>query len=392
MEYRRFGRTELAMPVLSCGGMRYQYQWQDVSPEEVPAAHQRNVEEIIETAWAAGITHIETARAYGSSEMQIAPAIARLPREKLILQTKVVPKEGIAAFRDRFHQSLSYLQQDYVDLLGIHGINTPEICEEVLRPGGYLEEAQRWRDQGKVRFIGFSTHGPTAVIEQAIRSGAFDYVNLHWYWIFQDNWPAIAAATEQDMGVFIISPSDKGGHLYNPSPRLRELCDPLSPIVFNDLFCLSHPQIHTLSIGASRPTDFTEHLNVLPLLHQDKTLLPPILERLEARAIAVLGEDWCRTWRRGLPRPQDTPGEMNIPVMLWLYNLVKAYDMVDFAKARYNLLGNGGHWFPGQRFDGDLAIDWRSLLRHSPHGDRIPQMLREVDAILRGDARKRLTV
>ena len=35
MQYRRFGRTGLQMPVFSCGGMRYQYKWQDVPPSEV---------------------------------------------------------------------------------------------------------------------------------------------------------------------------------------------------------------------------------------------------------------------------------------------------------------------------------------------------------------------
>ena len=61
---------------------------------------------------------------------------------------------------------------------------------------------------------------------------SFDYVNLHWYYINQDNWPAILDAQRHDMGVFIISPSDKGGHLYNPPERLIELCHPLSPMVF----------------------------------------------------------------------------------------------------------------------------------------------------------------
>ncbi|MEO0454672.1 MAG: hypothetical protein AAFY98_11115, partial [Verrucomicrobiota bacterium] len=36
MIYRRFGRTEISMPVFSCGGMRYQHSWQDVAPEDIP--------------------------------------------------------------------------------------------------------------------------------------------------------------------------------------------------------------------------------------------------------------------------------------------------------------------------------------------------------------------
>ena len=64
MKYRRFGRTELAMPVLSCGGMRYQFKWQDVAPAEIPQDNQANLEATIERALELGINHIETARGY----------------------------------------------------------------------------------------------------------------------------------------------------------------------------------------------------------------------------------------------------------------------------------------------------------------------------------------
>ena len=62
MKYRRFGRTELQMPVISCGGMRYQYKWQDVRPAEVPRENQQNLEATIHRAIELGINHIETAR------------------------------------------------------------------------------------------------------------------------------------------------------------------------------------------------------------------------------------------------------------------------------------------------------------------------------------------
>jgi len=71
MKYRRFGRTELQMPVISCGGMRYQFKWQDVDPNEVPRQNQENLESIIRHAVELGINHFETARGYGSSEMQL---------------------------------------------------------------------------------------------------------------------------------------------------------------------------------------------------------------------------------------------------------------------------------------------------------------------------------
>ena len=391
MQYRRFGRTELQIPVFSCGGMRYQHAWKDVPWGMIPAKNQQNLEATIHRAVELGVNHIETARGYGTSEMQLGAILPKLPREQIIVQTKVGPKENTQEFVATFEQSLANLCLDHVDLLGLHGVNTPELLDHCIRPGGCLEAAHQLQRQGKVRFIGFSTHAPTPIIIDAIETDAFDYVNLHWYYINQINWPAIEAAQRHDMGVFIISPSDKGGKLYNPPQKLVDLCAPLSPMVFNDLFCLSHPQVHTLSLGAARPTDFDQHIDGVSLLNQSDEILPPILARLEQTAIAQFGENWFKTWHVGLPSPEETPGNINIPVILWLRNLLEAYDMEDFAKARYNLLGSGGHWFPGQPADRLAEFDLSQCLSQSPHASKIPTLLADTHQRLAGQALKRLS-
>ncbi|BAY16951.1 aldo/keto reductase [Anabaenopsis circularis NIES-21] len=391
MLYRRFGRTELQMPVFSCGGMRYQFKWQDAAWSEIPADNQKNLEATIHRSVEVGINHIETARGYGSSEMQLGKILPTFPREKLIVQTKVSPVADAKEFRQTFEQSLRNLQLDYVDLFSLHGINHAESLEYSIRPGGCLDVAKQLQAEGKVRFIGFSTHGATDLIVQAINTNQFDYVNLHWYYINQTNWPAIAAANKLDMGVFIISPSDKGGQLYKPPQKLVNLCAPLSPMVFNDLFCLSHSQVHTLSLGAAKPQDFDEHLKTLALLDDSSEILPPILARLEAEAIAILGEDWVKTWHLNLPRWEHTPGEINIPMILWLWNLANAYDLVDYAKTRYNLMGNASHWFPGNKADKLNKVDLRQCLSRSPHADKIPRILAKAHEMLGGEEVKRLS-
>jgi hypothetical protein len=391
MLYRRFGRTELQMPVFSCGGMRYQYKWQDVPLTDIPADNQSNLEATIRRSVELGINHIETARGYGSSEMQLGQILPKFPREELIVQTKVSPKKDSQQFRADFDTSLQYLNLEYVDLLGLHGINTLEHLEESIRPGGCLDEAKKLQQEGKVRYIGFSTHGATDVIIKTIQTNQFDYINLHWYWIFQHNWQAIEEAHLRDMGVFIISPSNKGGLLYQPSNKLVELCQPLSPMIFNNLFCLSHHQVHTLSLGAAKASDFDEHLKVLPLLSQAEELLPPIIERLEKEAKRVLGADWVENWQIGLPNHEDTPGNINIHTILWLRNLAIAYDLVEYGKMRYNLLGNGGHWFPGQKADKLAQFDLSQCLVNSPFRDKIPQYLAEAESMLGGQEVKRLS-
>ena len=391
MLYKRFGRTEIQMPVFSCGGMRYQYKWQDVIPEEIPVDNQENLEAVIRRSVELGINHIETARGYGTSEMQLGKILPQFPREKLIVQTKVSPVADPQEFRQTFEKSLAYLQLDYVDLFSLHGINNAETWNDSICEGGCLEVARQLQFEGKIKFIGFSTHGPTDIILQAINSNQFDYVNLHWYYINQLNWAAIEAANKLDMGVFIISPSNKGGLLYQPSQKLVDLCAPLSPMVFNDLFCLSHPQVHTLSIGAAKPTDFDEHLKTLELLDNAAEILPPIISRLESEAINILGEDWVKTWETNLPTWEETPGEVNMRVILWLLNLALAYDMIDYGKMRYNLLGQADHWFPGNRADRLDELDLRECLVNSPQAEKIPQMLAKAHDILGSAEIKRLS-
>ncbi len=391
MLYRRFGRTEIQMPVLSCGGMRYQHKWQDVPLDQVPDDSQNNLEATIRRAVELGINHIETARGYGSSEMQLGQILPTFRRDQLTVQTKVSPTSDAKEFRKTFEKSLAYLKLDYVDLLGVHGINNEALLHDTVRAGGCLEVAQQLRAEGKVRFIGFSTHGSTKLIQKAIATNAFDYINLHWYYIFQNNWPAILDAQRHDMGVFIISPSDKGGKLYSPPQKLVDLCMPISPMVFNDLFCLSHAQVHTLSIGASKPSDFDEHLEALDRLDRADEVLPAILARLEEAAISTLGKDWYKTWHQGLPSPESTPSGINIPAILWLWNLANAYDLEEYAKMRYNLLGNGGHWFVGQQATQVNALDLQASLLSSPNAAKIPSILKSAHKRFSSQSVKRLS-
>ncbi|HTI69736.1 MAG TPA: aldo/keto reductase, partial [Candidatus Limnocylindria bacterium] len=179
MKYRRFGRTNLQIPVISTGGMRYQHKWQDIPWSEVPAEGQANLEATIHRSIELGINHIETARHYGSSEMQLGPVLKKLPREKLILQTKVPPFATAKDFLAEFETSMKYLQTDYVDLLSLHGINNAELMEWSLRKNGCLAAVRQLQREGRVRFVGFSTHATTDVIVKTIQSGEFDYVNLH---------------------------------------------------------------------------------------------------------------------------------------------------------------------------------------------------------------------
>ena len=330
MQYRRFGRTNLKIPVLSLGGMRFQKSWDQLDFSEVSYEEQNKVENILDLATKFGLSHVETAKYYGTSEVQLGMCFKNTKKIPNIIQTKIPPNSDPEIFERDVLSSFEKLKVKKIDLLAIHGINTAEHLHQAIRDGGCIDILRNFQKENLIGSIGFSTHGKSSLIEKAISTNLFDYVNLHWYFINQENTKVINLANKHDLGVFIISPTDKGGHLHTPSRKMLEFCKPLHPIVFNDLFCLRNQNVHTLSVGIAKEADF-----------------PKIINRLKQESINSLGLEWHQNWNRNLPSWEYTPGNINIPVLLWLSNLIDWLGMEGYARARYQLLGNGSHWFPG---------------------------------------------
>jgi uncharacterized protein len=388
---RRFGKTELQMPVLTIGGMRYQHSWDDNAETRaaITEENQTNVEATLRHALDLGINHIETARGYGTSEFQLGQLLKSIPRDEIIVQTKVVPCESDAEFLETFETSMAALQLDRVDLFAFHGINTDALLEQTLQR---LPLVRRLQKEGRIGHVGFSTHAAPDTIVKAIRTGEFEYVNLHWYYVYHPiNWAPVEEAAKQDMGILVISPNDKGGMLFTPPQRLTDLCAPLHPMAFNALYTLRRPEIHTLSIGAAKPSDYDLHAETVQQMDQNLPSVALIEQRLTETLEKNLGTKWVHHWHEGLPRQVDTPGEINIPEILRLWTYAKGLDMVDFGKMRYNLLGNAEHWFPGQKATSVDANLLKPFLADSPFADEIPDILREAHVLLNAEEQKRLS-
>src|SRR5690606_17357498 len=99
------------MPVISCGGMRYQQSWKRKA--DISAENQAGVEACIRRALELGVTHIETAHGYGTSEQQLGRILPKFPRNEIIVQTKVSADPDPKKFEATFEESMAALQLDY---------------------------------------------------------------------------------------------------------------------------------------------------------------------------------------------------------------------------------------------------------------------------------------
>ena len=381
MEYRRFGKTELELSVITLGGMRYARAWE--SPRrKLERATIEHCSACVQRALDAGINHIETAYGYGTSEQAYGKVLGpelRVPRERYYLMTKGRPQSAKDAYK-LVEGQLEDLQVERIDLYAWHGMNDAEMFRNACKRGGAVEGLLRLREQGLIGAVGFSTHARTDVIVSAIETGLFAFMNLHYYYFFQTHARAVAAAAARDMGVFIISPNDKGGRLFNAPPSLRALTAPATPIQWNARFCLSRPEVHTLSFGMTAPAHFDEMLGVFPLAERG---LAADDHAALARLDAQLERDPFSRYE-GQELFGD-PSGINVPEVLRLRRLWKCYDMLDYGRYRYNMFANADPWYPGELAD-EAHLSKMDATRFPP-GIDVKALLRETHAGLYSSGR-----
>ena len=343
---------------------------------------------VLEAALAAGIRHIETAPAYGPAEAYLGQALralaARDPaaQAELVLTSKLLPGPDLAESQTQLRAMLQRLGVARLDNLAVHGLNRPEHLHWALRGPG--AELLAWAlGEGLVGQVGFSSHGDTALIEQALASGRFRFCSLHVHLFDQTRLPLARAALAEGLGVLAISPADKGGRLYDPPPQLLTDCQPFHPLELAYRFLLDQG-ISTLSLGAAQPSDLTWAAAIggpSPWLSDAQR---QALQRLSAAGHARLGDERCGQCRACLPCPKAVP----IPELLRLRNLAVGHGLQAFAEERYNLIGRAGHWW--EEINASACARCGDCLPRCPHQLPIPDLLADTHRRLAAAPRRRL--
>ena len=144
-------------------------------------ANQRDAIRVVHAAIDAGITFMDNAWEYheGRSETVMGQALAGR-RDRVFLMTKVCTHgRGAREAMRQLEQSLTRLKTDYLDLWQIHECVYDNDPEHHFAPRGAAEALLRAKEQGKVRFLGFTGHKkPEIHLAMLARDFPFDTCQL----------------------------------------------------------------------------------------------------------------------------------------------------------------------------------------------------------------------
>ncbi len=343
---------------------------------------------VVKAAFHAGINHLETAPAYGPAEIFLGKALRRLKQEEIepdggwIITSKILPGSSFCEGKKQLKNLLSRLKKERIDNLAVHGLNLYEHLHWTLDGDG--AKLLRWaQEEGLISQVGFSSHGELSLIKEGIKSKRFDFCSLHLHLLDPERIPLALYALDNGMGVMAISPADKGGRLFDPSPTLIKDCSPYEPIKLAYRFLLAKG-ISTLTIGAFQPKDLNiakQLLNASENLDQKEI---NAINHLQKQRELRLGETLCGQCKQCLPCPQAVP----INEILRLRNLSLGHDLTVFAKERYNLIGKAGHWW--ETVNATACNHCGDCMPRCPNNLPIPNLLEETHQLLAAAPRRRL--
>ncbi|MGD0343061.1 MAG: aldo/keto reductase, partial [Bacteroidales bacterium] len=259
--YRTLGKTGLKVPVISFGVMRSD------NPGLCKAAYDK------------GIRLFDTANGYqgGNNELMLGKFLKDYKRDSFILATKVkanTDREGKPTdqttpekFLDTFNTSLSRLQMDYVDILYIHDVSNPEFLE--YKP--IVNALKKLKKDGKIRFMGFSTHrNEPAMISAAANTDNWDVILTQYNYkvaYLTDLNSAIKKAGSKGIGIVAMKTLAGGGYLD------RERTKPMNTAAALK-WVLSNPDVHTAIPGMTNFDQLELNAKILEdisLSDQEKT-------------------------------------------------------------------------------------------------------------------------
>jgi predicted aldo/keto reductase-like oxidoreductase len=176
---------------------------------------QEEANRAVKEAFDRGVNYFDNAPAYGRDgecEIKLGPALGQLDRSRIFLACKTRARDAEGAWRE-LERSLERHGTDHFDLYQMHHLVTMDEVNRALGPGGAIETFLKARDEGKIRWIGFSAHSTKAAVA-ALERFNFDTVmfpiSFAEYYLRDFGKAVLDAAAARGSAVLAIKPMCMG--------------------------------------------------------------------------------------------------------------------------------------------------------------------------------------
>jgi aryl-alcohol dehydrogenase-like predicted oxidoreductase len=199
---RTLGRTGVNLSVVGFPGLSLTHCDQEKGTAALQNAFQR------------GVNYFDVAPNYGNgdAEIKMGVGLQAMDRSKYFLACKTHKRDKAGAQME-LERSLQRLKTDHFDLYQLHHLVRPDEVKQVFGPDGAMEVILKAREEGKVKYIGFSAHTTKAALE-AMKTFKFDTVmfpiNFVEFYTRGFGKEVLALANEQGAGVLAIKPLSWG--------------------------------------------------------------------------------------------------------------------------------------------------------------------------------------
>lgn len=260
MQYRKFGNTGIEISAIGFGAMRFPLKEdKTVDVERAVAMLRQGID--------GGMNYVDTAYPYhdGESERLVGEALKDGYREKVYLATKcpVWLLEKDEDFDRILDEQLAKLQTDRIDCYLLHGLGK-ERLEERVKKFNLVEKAVKAKEEGKIRWLGFSFHDSLEVFREIVDyTDQWDFCQIQYNYINTDAAPGIEGlkyAAEKGLGVIVMEPL-LGGKLANLAPHVAE-CFPedKTAVEYGLDFLWDQPEVSFVLSGMSDEQQVEDNL------------------------------------------------------------------------------------------------------------------------------------
>ena len=288
MEKRKMEKLRIETSLLGFGCMRFPKRADGEIDEE-------QAQKMLDRALEAGVNYIDTAYSYhdGKSEPFVGRALKKHDRSSYYLATKL-PVWLVNSVEDAeriFAEQLERLQTDYIDFYLLHAMNKG-MWDKMLKLG-VVDFCQRLKDEGKIRYLGFSFHDSYEVFEEMIGARDWDFCQIQLNYMDAEEQAGMKGylLTEQKQIPLVIMEPVKGGSLAKFSDDITDRLRAADPDASTASFALrwvgSLPNVKVILSGMSDMEQLEDNLKTFaqfrPLTDVERGTIDEVVSVLRGR-------------------------------------------------------------------------------------------------------------